>query len=108
MLLVTVIYVVICVLMITVVLLQKGAAGMGILGGSSNTLLGASSGDVLSRFTTWLAVLFIAGALFLSVLSSGKKSLIDSDVSAPTQQSQVPDVSLPQAPTALSISNTSN
>ena len=78
----TVVYVIACVLLILVVLLQQSKSGL--FSGGSDTLLGASSGDVLTRTTAILAVIFVGGAIFLSVSSVGKKSVIDVDTgSAP-------------------------
>ncbi|MBN8215045.1 MAG: preprotein translocase subunit SecG [Spirochaetes bacterium] len=78
---VTAVYVFFCVLLIIVVLLQQSKSGL--FSGGSDTLLGASSGDVLTRTTTVLAVIFVVGAIFLSIISSGKKTLIDVDTAAP-------------------------
>lgn len=99
-------YTICCVLLVAVVLLQKGAGqGLGIIGGSSDTLLGAASGNILTKITTVFAIIFIVGALVLSVLSSGKKSIIDTDKPAVNQPAAtdpgVPDSKL----TPLSVSN---
>ena len=77
----TVIYVIACVLLIGVVLLQQSKSGL--FSGGGDTLLGASSGDVLTRTTAVLAVIFVGGAIFLSVSSVGRKSVIDVDTGAP-------------------------
>ena len=71
--LVAVLYVLVCLLLMTVILLQQGKGGdianaFG-GGGSSQTAFGARSGaTVLSRATTILAVLFIVGALALGIV----------------------------------------
>ena len=87
MILMTAIYIIISVVLVGLVLLQQGkGAGMGILGGSSDTLLGSSAGNVLTRATSTFAVLFIVGALVLSILSSGSRAKIDKEV--PQQQTE--------------------
>src|SRR5688572_8508208 len=68
-----VLYVLACLSMIGVILLQQGkggdmAAAFG--GGSSQAAFGARSGaTVLTRATTVLAVLFLVGALALNILA---------------------------------------
>src|SRR5688572_4482313 len=68
-----VLYVLACLAMIGVILLQQGkggdmAAAFG--GGSSQAAFGARSGaTVLTRATTVLAVLFLVGALTLNILA---------------------------------------
>lgn len=104
---ITTLYSIFCILLIIVVLLQQSKGGM--LGGGSDTLLGASSGDVFTRTTAILAVIFVVGAIFLSVISVGKKSLIDTDKNpagkaAPTEEAAPATVPGALTPT---LSNTS-
>ena len=77
MIFVTVFYIIICVLLILLVLLQRGKGAMGIIGGSSDTILGSSAGNILTRTTGVLATIFIVGAIVLSVLSSGSRSKME-------------------------------
>ena len=78
MILVTVLYIIVCVLLIAVILIQQGkGAGLGILGGSSDTILGSNVGNAFTKTTSFFAILFILGALILSVLGSGERSAID-------------------------------
>jgi preprotein translocase subunit SecG len=67
-----VVFLLLCVLLILVVMLQSGKeAGMGIFGGgASQTVFGARRGDILSRATAVLSFLFLAGALALAYLRS--------------------------------------
>jgi preprotein translocase subunit SecG len=65
------IYVIVCLTLVLVVLLQQGKGG-GIAnafgGGASQAAFGARSGaTVLSRATTVCAVLFVIGALYLGI-----------------------------------------
>jgi preprotein translocase subunit SecG len=65
------IYVVVCLTLILVVLLQQGKGGSmanAFGGGASQAAFGARSGaTVLSRATTVCAVLFIIGALYIGI-----------------------------------------
>jgi preprotein translocase subunit SecG len=66
---VTVLHVLACFVLIVVVLLQtgKGADIGAVFGGSSQTIFGSSgAGNLLTRLTTWTAVLFMLTSLFLT------------------------------------------
>jgi preprotein translocase subunit SecG len=66
---VTVLHVVACFVLIVVVLLQtgKGADIGAVFGGSSQTIFGSSgAGNLLTRLTTWTAVVFMLTSLFLT------------------------------------------
>jgi len=66
---ITVLHVVACFLLIVVVLLQtgKGADIGAVFGGSSQTIFGSSgAGNLLTRLTTWTAVVFMLTSLFLT------------------------------------------
>ncbi len=67
----TVAFFILCLLLIVIILLQSDkSAGMGILGGSSQTTFGSSTADVITKITTVFVVLFMTGSLGLSVLES--------------------------------------
>ncbi|MCS6984107.1 MAG: preprotein translocase subunit SecG [Leptospiraceae bacterium] len=67
----TILFIIDCVLLILIVLLQSGrSAGLGTFGGSSNTILGASSADVLTKITVGLAAGFMLLALSLAFIKS--------------------------------------
>ncbi len=70
----------ICLLLIVVVLLQEGKKGMGaIFGGSSSSIFGArGAGNVLTKITSVLAILFMLNSVWLSYLSSKSGSVVDS------------------------------
>jgi preprotein translocase subunit SecG len=69
------IYVLVCLVLILVVLMQQGKGGSmanAFGGGASQAAFGARSGaTVLSRATTVCAVLFIIGALYLGIAGTG-------------------------------------
>jgi preprotein translocase subunit SecG len=86
------IYVVVCLTLILVVLLQQGKGG-GIAnafgGGASQAAFGARSGaTVLSRATTVCAVLFVIGALYLGIAGQrGPSSVVGGRAPAAPRQS---------------------
>jgi preprotein translocase subunit SecG len=86
-------YVLVCLTLILVVLLQQGKGGSMASafggGGSTQAAFGARSGaTVLSRATTICAVLFIVGALMLGIMGQrGPGSVVGGRAAPPTQQS---------------------
>ena len=90
--LVTALYVLVCLVLTLVILLQQGKGGdiaSAFGGGSSQTAFGARAGaSVLTRVTTVLAVLFILGSIALSILGQrGPGSVVGGRApQAPTQQ----------------------
>jgi preprotein translocase subunit SecG len=89
--LVATIYVLVCLVLMLVILLQQGKGGdiaSAFGGGSSQAAFGARSGaTVLSRATTIAAVLFIVGALALGIMRQrGPGSVVGGR--APAQQTQ--------------------
>ena len=68
-----VMHTIVSILLISVVLMQASQGGglSGTFGGqaASSILGGQSAGNVLSKVTTWLAVIFIGLAIFISILS---------------------------------------
>ena len=68
-----VIHTIVSIFLISVVLMQASQGGglSGTFGGqaASSILGGQSAGNVLSKITTWLAVIFIGLAIFISILS---------------------------------------
>jgi preprotein translocase subunit SecG len=87
-----VIHVIVCIFLIGVVLLQQGKSAdlAGAFGGvGSQTAFGPrGAANLLTRLTTWGAILFMLISLALTILmarSSGEKSVLSG---TPTQQSQ--------------------
>jgi preprotein translocase subunit SecG len=84
------IYVLTCMVLMLVILLQQGKGGdiaNAFGGGSSQAAFGARAGaTVLSRATTICAVLFVFGALLLGIIGQrGPGSVIGGRVPAPAQ-----------------------
>jgi preprotein translocase subunit SecG len=74
-----VVQIVICALLVLVILLQEGKKGMGaIFGGSSTSIFGArGAGNILTKITSVLAILFMLNSVWLSYLSSKNTSVVD-------------------------------
>jgi len=98
------VHVIVCLLLIGIVLLQQGkgqdlASAFG--GGGSQTAFGPrGSATVLSRATTILAAMFMITSFSLSVIKSGRSSVLDqvpSAVTAPAT-SETPAEAAPPAP----------
>lgn len=76
------VHLIVCVLIVLVVLMQRPRSeGLGAAfgGGMTENLFGAQTTHVLAKFTTWLAVVFFAITLLLSILtakSAGAKTAI--------------------------------
>jgi len=89
--LVTALYVLVCLVLMLVVLLQQGKGGdiaSAFGGGTSQAAFGARSGaTVLSRATTVCAVLFMLGALLLGVLGQRGPGSVVGGRSAPASPS---------------------
>ena len=92
-------HVVISILLILLVLLQRSEGGLGSLGGGGGEALmtGAAAGNVLSRATKWMFIVYVILTLGLSVQMAGttaQESVIDrvqqQEQSAPAQP-VVPD-----------------
>ncbi len=107
------IYIVICIALVVVVLLQQGkGADIGaVFGGSSQTVFGASgAGNVLTKATWAMAALFFATSIFLayasarritgSIFGSGGSSLMSKKVAVPVKPPVPIAPAAPKAPAA--------
>lgn len=96
---------IVSVLLILLVLLQfgKGAEAGLLSGGASDSMMtGAQRGNILSKMTVVLAVLFLGNSILLARLqsSTSTKSLLDSEAPiAVPLNSDVPETSATAAPT---------
>ena len=90
---VVVLHVIVCLFLIGVVLLQQGRSAdlAGAFGGQgSQTAFGPrAAANVLTRLTTWSAIIFMLTSISLTVLYSrsttGSKSVLESTQSAPAK-----------------------
>jgi preprotein translocase subunit SecG len=104
----SVIYVLVCLVLMLVILLQQGKGGdiaSAFGGGGSQAAFGARSGaTVLSRATTVLAVLFIVGALVLNILAQrGPASVVGGrapQAAQPSSTLPTPTATPPAQPSA--------
>jgi preprotein translocase subunit SecG len=77
----TVLFVILSILLIIIILLQSDkSAGMGILGGASNTAFGSSTADIITKITTVMVALFMVGSLGLSVVESYRARSLEKDL----------------------------
>ncbi len=73
----TVIFVILCVLLVILILLQSDkSAGMGILGGSSQSAFGSSTADVITKITATMVGIFMVASLGLAIMESAKSDSI--------------------------------
>jgi len=97
-------YILVCVVMQLAILLQQGKGGdiaSAFGGGSSQAAFGARTGaTVLSKVTTGAAVLFMVGALALSILGQrgGGTGSVVSGTAAPRVPATAPAAPKPAAP----------
>lgn len=84
----TTLHVVVCIVLITVVLLQRGKGsdiGAALGGGGSNTVFGSrGAGNFLTKMTTVCAIIFMTTSLSLAYLATQDESqrIFDSDAQA--------------------------
>src|SRR5215813_9431454 len=91
----TIVYVIVCVFLILVVLLQAGrGGGMGAaFGGSSQTVFGgAGAGNFLTRLTVICAALFMLLSATLAYLSSGSDKALEKAAQAVKAREEARDL----------------
>jgi len=98
-------HIIVCVLMVLIVLLQKGkGADMGAaFGGSSQTIFGSSGpGTFLGKITTGVAVVFMLTSLYLAYFAVHKEraSLMEGAARPGVEQPLSQPASPPAAPAA--------
>lgn len=97
-------FVVLCLALILLVLIQKGKSSMGLgnLGGGTQLLFGGSGGQDVMQKTTWiLGAIFMAGSLVLSIMKKPATSALLGTLA--TQQAPtipVPGFKKPEQPKA--------
>ena len=116
--LLTIFEVLVCLLLIGVILLQRNkgsGAGVSFGGGAAEAVFGAQMGNVLTKSTVILAIVFLANTLVLSILvarrgGAGDDSLMGNEIprpaapaASPATPATTPD-SLPDAPPANAAS----
>ena len=100
--LIATLYVLTCMVLMLVILLQQGKGGdiaNAFGGGSSQAAFGARSGaTVLSRATTVCAVLFVVGALVLGIVGQRGPGSVIGGRAQPRAPAAPPPVTLPPNP----------
>ncbi len=96
-------YIVICLLLLFVVLLQQGKGGdiASAFGGSgsSQAAFGARAGaSVLTRATTVLGTLFMVGAMVLAILGQRGPGSVVSGLDGPEAPIEAPSETAPETP----------
>jgi len=91
-------YVLVCVSLVVIVLLQsgkgEGLAGM-LGGGGGQAIFGARAGDVLSRTTTVLAIVFMVLSLALAIFSSHRSGSLSEEIAEYAEQPPAEESSAP-------------
>ena len=83
-----------CLLLIGLILLQKSKSeglGMAFGAGAGESLFGARAGNVLSKATVILGILFMANTLVLGILFAQQEQTLMDDVETPAVQAIAPD-----------------
>jgi len=90
-------HVIVCLLLVLVVLMQRPRSeglGSAFGGGITDNVFGSQTTNVLARFTTWMAIVFFAITLLLSILTaranSGKTEIQKKLLSAPAPEAAAP------------------
>lgn len=94
--------------LIGLILLQKskdGGLGAAFGAGGGDSLFGARAGNVLTKATVWIGIIFLANTLLLGILFAGSAggSLVEKQLGTqpvPVQQSEMPQVpaEMPETP----------
>lgn len=98
---ISIIHIVVCVLLVVIVLLQRGkGASMGAaFGGSSQTLFGSSGpGTLLGKMTTGIAVVFMLTSLWLAYFAVHKGSSVMQGTAPVPVEQPAPAPPVPPAP----------
>ena len=90
------VHVISCISLVTLVLMQSGAEGMGVIfGGSSSSLFGSSgAGGLLTKLTVGVAIVFFVTSLSFTYIDASKRAAPPESVvleeKQPQQQTQTP------------------
>ena len=94
------VHLMVAVAMIIAILLQRSEGGALGIGGSQGSFMSArGAGDLLTKTTKWLAIVFLANSLLLGWLASQKTDTFDEVLSEPVAVPQEDEGSkLPELP----------
>jgi|SRR5690242_3902794 len=97
--LVLAVHIVVCIALVVIILIQqgKGADVGAVFGGSSQTVFGSSgAGNMLTRVTSGLAVVFFATSMYLAFMSTQRAT--GSIFGSGTSSSVMPKQAAPKVP----------
>ena len=92
-----VLFAVLCVILIPLILMQKGKSSMGFgsMGGGTQLLFGGSGGQDLFQKATWvMGALFMGGSLILAIMKRPAQSRL---IGTMTEQTTAPIIPVPSA-----------
>lgn len=83
-------YIIVCILLVILILLQSGKEGMGVIfgGGNSSVFGSTGAGGILAKLTAFMAVVFVITALSYTYVTSSR----------PSSESTILDVRIEDAP----------
>lgn len=90
-----------CILLIGVILLQQSKSqGMGVAfgGGMSETLFGSRAGNILTKLTVILALIFLANTTLLGIMYTSREEASLVEQAAPTSAGRLPVTPSPGGP----------
>lgn len=102
-------YIIVCILLVILILLQSGKEGMGVIfGGGNSSVFGSSgAGGILAKLTAFMAVVFVITALSYTYVTSSRpsseSSILDVRIEEPVKPAQeaAPEAKKPEpAPAA--------
>lgn len=77
----TVLFIILCVLLVILIMLQSDkSAGLGLLGGSSQSAFGSSTADVITKITGGMIALFLLLAMAMAYLESAGTMSLESKI----------------------------
>ncbi|MCK0071035.1 MULTISPECIES: preprotein translocase subunit SecG [Kordiimonas] len=95
------IHLIVALALVVTILLQRSEGGaLGIGGGQGGMMTARGAGDLLTKTTKWLAIVFLANSLLLGWYAANKQSEADAVVEAAEEQPvEKPADQLPEIPT---------
>ena len=94
------IHLIVAIAMVTTILLQRSEGGaLGIGGGAGGMMTARGAGDMLSKTTKWLAIIFLANSLLLGWYAANNNENASVIEQAAEQEPPAQEQILPEVPT---------
>lgn len=93
------IHLIVAIAMVTTILLQRSEGGALGIGGGGGMMTARGAGDMLSKTTKWLAIIFLANSLLMGWYAANDDSNTSVIEQAIEQEEQDTDSILPDVPT---------